>query len=117
MSRLETHDSLQVDGKQYMLDPDGHLQDPERWSRRVAVALAERDGLELEGGHWWMIEFVRDHHDRYGSPPLMRMVVKALRVRRRDPEVSSRDIYRLFSEHPVRQACRYGGLPKPDWCI
>ncbi|MEE4330699.1 MAG: TusE/DsrC/DsvC family sulfur relay protein [Wenzhouxiangella sp.] len=117
MDEIEACGVLDGDGASVALDEDGHLRDPERWTRDVARALAQRDGVVLGDDHWWMIDFVRAHHDRYGSPPLMRMVVKALRAAREDPGISSRDVYRLFPEHPVRQACRYGGLAKPDWCI
>ena len=110
-------DGLDVDGEFVALDAEGHLRDPECWSPRAAVMLAEREGLALSDGHWWLIEFVRDHYRTYSTPPLMRMVVKALRAERQDDSLSSRDVYRLFNDHPVRQACRYGGLPKPDWCI
>lgn len=117
MSELETFDAIEVDGRVVGLDNDGHLLEPGLWTREVAMALARRDGMILDADHWWMIDFVRIHHDEYGSPPLMRMIVKALRAARENPEVSSRDVYRLFPENPVRQACRYGGLARPDWCI
>lgn len=117
MSRLDAAAGLVVDGESIALDIDGHLRDPSQWSRRVASVLAERDGLTLDNGHWWMIDFVRGHYQKYGSPPLMRVIVKAMRAERGNPELSSRHVYRLFRDHPVREACRYGGLPKPDWCI
>lgn len=107
---------LQADGTVVALDGDGHLLDPDQWTPGVAEALAERDGIQLTDDHWWLIEFVRDYHHQYGTPPLMRVVVDALR-RRNDGHGSSRDLYRLFPDSPVRQACKYGGLPKPEWCI
>lgn len=107
---------LQVDGKSIALDEDGHLLDSRQWTPKVAEVLAGRDGIELGDDHWWLIEFVRDYHHKYGTPPLMRVVVDQLR-RRNDGRGSSRDLYRLFPDSPVRQACKYGGLPKPEWCI
>jgi TusE/DsrC/DsvC family sulfur relay protein len=108
---------IEVGGKSVALGPDGHLQDPGQWRPEVGRALAESDGIELDDAHWWLIDFVRNHHNRYGNAPLMRMVVAALRQAHGDDTLSSRDVYRLFSDNPIRQACRYGGLPKPDWCI
>ena len=99
------------------LDEDGHLADPEQWSPDVAMALAEQDGIDLSADRWWLIEFVRDYHNTYDTPPLMRVVIAAMRENRKDPSISSRDLYRLFSTNPVRQACCYAGLKKPDWCI
>lgn len=97
-------------------DADGHLSDPAQWTPELARRLAAEDGVELEDGHWWLIEFVRRYHHDYGNPPLMRTLVAALRAERGD-DVGSRDLYRLFPDGPVRLACKYGGLPKPDWCI
>jgi tRNA 2-thiouridine synthesizing protein E len=104
-----------LDGQDISLDTDGFMTDPASWTPAVARALAARDGIELNDDHSWLIEWVRDYHQRYGNPPLMRVVVAALRERQ--GEASSRELYRLFPDGPVRLACKYGGLPKPDWCI
>lgn len=109
--------ALILDGQRIELDQDGHLKDPGQWQPSVARALAGHHGLELNEDQWWLIEFVRRHHHQYGTPPLMRIVVSAFRQFKADPGLGSREIYRLFADHPVRQACRFGGLPKPDWCI
>jgi len=107
---------LYVDGKPIALDEEGFLVEPGQWFREVGEALADRDGIRLGDDHWWLIEFVRDHHARYATPPLMRVVVAE--HRKSHPESrGSRDLYRLFPDGPVRLACKYGGLPKPEWCI
>lgn len=114
---MSSRASIEVKGCAILLDEEGHLVDPDQWSPDVARVLAERDGIELSAEHWWLIEFVRTYHNTYDTPPLMRVVVAAMREERSEPSISSRDLYRLFSDNPVRQACRYGGLKKPDWCI
>ncbi len=106
---------LRVGERCIELDTDGFLRDADDWSPDVARAMAARDGIELGEDHWWLIRFVREHHRDYDNPPLMRVVVAAWRQERGDG--SSRDLYRLFPDGPVRQACLYGGLPRPDWCI
>lgn len=108
---------LMVDGERVELDADGHLLDPQQWRPAIALAMARLDARELSRDHWWLIEFVRDYHHTYGTPPLMRIVVTAFRQHKADAALSSRALYRLFPDNPVRQACRYGGLAKPDWCI
>jgi tRNA 2-thiouridine synthesizing protein E len=107
---------LYVAGEPIALDGEAFLLEKDQWFPEVAEALAYRDGIRLGEDHWWLIDFVRDYHARYGNPPLMRVVVSEHRKRRPDSR-GSRDLYRLFPEGPVREACRYGGLPKPDWCI
>ena len=99
------------------LDDDGHLADAGGWDESVAEALARADGLELDADRWWLIRFVRRHHAEYGMPPLMRMAVIALRRERDDPDLGSRELYRIFPEGPIRLACKYGGLPAPESCI
>jgi TusE/DsrC/DsvC family sulfur relay protein len=117
MSARSGQGSIVLDGELIELDEDGHLRRSGQWRPAVAEALAQRDGLILGPDHWWLIEFVRQHHHQYGTPPLMRVVVSAMRAHHEDASLSSRAVYHLFSENPVRTACRYGGLPKPDWCI
>lgn len=113
--RVMSECKLVVDGEQIALDGEGFLQYADQWRPEVARMLAERDGIELGPDHWWLIDFVRDYHHHYGTPPLMRVVIGALRER--EGSGSSRDLYRLFPDGPVRLACKYGGLPKPEWCI
>jgi len=107
--------TLRVGERAIELTSDGFLCNPDDWSQEVATTLAARNGISLGEDHWWLIEFVRQHYHAYGNPPLMRVTVAAWRERRDGG--SSRDLYQLFPEGPVRQACLYGGLPKPDWCI
>ncbi len=109
--------SFEVDGRHLALDADGHLADAGQWNERVAVALAARDGLELTADQWWLVRFVRQHWERYGTAPIMRMIVHALRREFGDEFGSSRYLYRVFPDGPVRLACRYAGLPRPDSCI
>jgi tRNA 2-thiouridine synthesizing protein E len=99
------------------LDEHGHLRDPAAWSEAVAEALASRDGVVLEAEHWWLIGFVRRHWAAYGMPPLMRVAVRAMRDEGVVAEASSRTLYRLFPDGPIREACRYAGLPPPESCI
>lgn len=99
-----------------VLDEHGHLAAAADWTPAVARWLAARDGQELDSDHWWLIKFVREYHGRYGNPPLMRSVMRALAESH--PELAnSRHLYRLFPDGPVRLACKYGGLPPPDWCL
>lgn len=108
---------LSVDGQRIALDADGHLVDATDWTESVARALAETSGMSLDERHWWLIRFVRDHHRRYGMPPLMRAVIRAMREQTDEHEASSRTLYRLFPDGPIREACRLGGLPRPESCI
>lgn len=109
-------ETIEINGHAIELDHDGHLKNARDWSEAVAEALAARDGVELTDAHWWLIRFVREHHRRYHIPPLMRVVIGALRETG-ESEASSRYLYRLFPDGPIRLACKYAGLPAPESCI
>lgn len=98
-------------------DADGHLADPADWTRQWAARTARREGAELDDRHWWLIEFVREHYSTYGTPPLMRVAVRAMREAGVVEAASSRTLYQLFPDGPIRQACRYAGVPAPESCI
>lgn len=108
---------LMVAGEEIRLGPDGHLLDAGDWSAAVAVEMARRDGVELDPARWWLIGFVRRHFLEYGMPPLMRVVIQAMRREDLVENPSSRVLYRLFPDGPIREACRYAGLPRPESCI
>lgn len=112
----ENDDQSRISAVPPRLDEHGHLQVAEDWSPELARWLAVRDGIELDEDHWWLIEFVREYHLRYGNPPLMRTVIAALKQSRPDA-ADSRFLYRLFPDGPIRLACKYAGLPPPDWCL
>lgn len=108
---------LIVDGQRIELDAEGHLLHAADWQESVADAMAARRQVELGALHWWLIRFVRAHHEQYGMPPLMRVVIRAMRMDTDQADASSRTLYRLFPDGPIREACRYAGLPRPDSCI
>lgn len=113
----QRHDSLIIAGRTIELGSDGHLVHPDDWSEALAEKMARRDGMELDAPRWWLIRFVRAHYQEYGTPPLMRVAVQAMRRETGAEDASSRTLYRLFPEGPIREACRYAGLPRPESCI
>lgn len=114
---MEVRQTLAIAGREIALAPDGHLSDPDDWCEAVAEEMARRDGLALDDLQWWLIRFARAHYREYGMPPLMRVAVKAMRRDAGIEDASSRTLYRLFPDGPIREACRYGGLPRPESCI
>lgn len=100
-----------------VLDDHGHLADGAQWSTEVAHHLADRDGIELSAAHWLVIQILRAYYDEFGIEAPMRAIVKVLREQNAEEYASSRALYRLFPEGPVRQGSRYAGLPIPVSCI
>lgn len=98
-------------GVRTTLDPDGFLLHPEEWSRRMARALADADGVpELTDEHWKVMEFVRGYWQEHGVAPMVRLLC-------RETEMSLKRIYELFPQGPAHGACKYAGLPRPDGCV
>lgn len=114
---MSSEQTLTVGNRTIALDADGHLVDSQAWSEDVAAVLARDREVELSPLHWWLIGFVRSHHLRYDMPPLMRITIQAMREQTGETDASSRTLYRLFPDGPIREACRYAGLPRPDSCI
>lgn len=111
-------DVLQLaDGSTVALDEHGFLAKREQWTPEVAVAFATRDGTSLSAAHWQVLEVLRDWFDEYQGEPPMRALLQRLKQRSNNPDYGSRDLYRLFPDHPVREGSRYAGLPIPLSCI
>ncbi len=113
----QTHLSMEVDGARLALDAGGFLLDMDDWSTAVAETMAAADQLTLTDAHWEIIDFVRGYYAEFDSAPPMRLLVKAVAKRLGEDKGNSRYLYRLFPDGPAKQACRYGGLPKPVSCI
>ena len=108
---------VRVDDVTIELDDDGFLLDAEQWSTDVAAALAAENDFNLTVAHWKIIKFVRQYFATYSIEPPMRALVKAANVYVEDGTGGSRYLYQLFPDGPLKDACRYAGLPKPVSCI
>ncbi|MFP5229639.1 MAG: TusE/DsrC/DsvC family sulfur relay protein [Acidobacteriota bacterium] len=103
--------TFEVQGRQYEVDEDGFLQEPERWSDDVARDFAESEAVkELTEAHWKVIHYIRNYYIQYGIAPMVRKLCK---------ETGNKlgDIYTLFPSGPAKGACKLAGLPKPTGCV
>ena len=95
----------------FAIDEDGFIQEPDRWDRVLAEALARADGLAaLTEEHWRVVDYLRGYWLQYGSAPMVRKLVKATGL-------PLRRIYELFPKGPAMGACRVAGLPRPTGCV
>ncbi len=104
---------LEINGVDYEVDAEDFLQDMSDWSREVAIAMAVRDGVELEAEHWEVISFLRDYYFRHQIAPAIRVLTREIGKRLDPDKGNSRYLHQLFHFGLARQACRYAGLPKP----
>ena len=101
---------LQINGKSVAVNDEGFLVDPNEWDRDVAVALAQAEGLELNEGHWTVIDFCRKDWAENGTPPGLRRITKV-------GGVPTKQIYKLFPGGPGKLAAKLAGLGKPQSCV
>ncbi|MFH1468030.1 MAG: TusE/DsrC/DsvC family sulfur relay protein [Pseudomonadota bacterium] len=95
----------------FTTDDDGFIQEPERWDRALAEALARADGITaLTEEHWRVLDYLRGYWIEYDSAPMVRRLVKATGV-------PLQRIYALFPAGPAQGACKIAGLPKPTGCV
>ncbi len=68
---------LELNGKTYIVDEDGFLEDPGVWNEDVAKDFASIEGVdELTEEHWKMINYLRNYYLQFGIAPMIRKLCK-----------------------------------------
>ena len=102
---------IEVNGIQIEVDEDGFIQEPDRWSEALAVAIAETEDVpELTDDHWKVITYLRTYYQQFGIAPMIRKLCK-------ETGFSLKEIYDMFPSGPAKGACKIAGLPKPTGCV
>ena len=91
-------------------DGDGYLVDMNIWSPEIGKAMAEADGVELDGTKWEQILRAREYYEEYSVVPPIRKFAKYLGA---DQKV----MFKLWMTGPMKPITKYGGLPKPTGCV
>jgi len=93
------------------VDEDGFMQEPDRWDKEVAAALATTEGVDSLGDdHWKVVEYLRNYYLQFGVAPMIRKLCK-------ETGYDLKKIYELFPSGPAKGACKVAGLPKPTGCV
>jgi tRNA 2-thiouridine synthesizing protein E len=101
-----THGEISLD-----VDDDGFMQEPDLWTKEVAMALATTEGVDdLTEEHWKLVEYLRDYYLQFGVAPMIRKLCKATGF-------DLKTVYTLFPSGPAKGACKVAGLPKPTGCV
>ena len=102
---------FEVEGRQYEVDEDGFLQEPERWCEDVAKDFAKSESIDqLTEEHWKLINYIRGYYQQFGIAPMVRKMCK-------ETGFKLNEIYSLFPSGPAKGACKLAGLPKPTGCV
>ncbi len=109
--------AIELNGKTYDTDEEGYLADLSQWDEDIAAYMANDDDIELTDAHWEVINFLREYYDEYQIAPAVRVLTKAIGKKLGKDKGNSKYLYQLFPYGPAKQACKFGGLPKPTGCV
>ena len=105
--------SFVIDSKEIETTETGFLLNAEDWSRAVATEIAKTQDIEMTDKHWDVIEYLRDEFFNHnGNQPNTRNIVKALKNKCPDTDVTAGSLYKLFPKDPSKQAGMIAGLPE-----
>ena len=108
---------LEIGNQQIEVDQEGFLCVREDWNHRIAVALAQRENIELSAAHWVIIELLRRFYARYQITPAMRPLIKYIKQQVGEEQGTSLYLLSLFPNSPAKIASKIAGLPKPTHCL
>lgn len=93
------------------VDEDGFMEEPEKWTEEVALALASTEGVDdLTDEHWKLVNYLREYYQKYGIAPMIRKLCK-------ETGFPLKKVYELFPSGPAKGACKVAGLAKPTGCV
>ncbi len=88
---------------------EGYLENSSDWSENIAKELASELGIELNGKHWEILNYLREQHDN-GVELSIRKVGKS-------GIVDIKEFYKLFPGGPLKNASKIAGLKRPTSCV
>jgi len=93
------------------VDDEGFMTDFAQWTREVAAAIAQDEGIaELTPDHWKVIEFMHKEFKEIGQVPSIRKLNKS-------GVISTKELYALFPGGPAKKAAKIAGMKKPEGCV
>ena len=102
---------IEIGGRQFVVDEEGFLQQPEIWDDEVARLFATTEGIpEMNEQQWALVRFIRQYWLEHRTAPMIRKLCQ-------ETNVNLRTIFRLFPSGPAKGACKVAGLPKPEGCV
>lgn len=103
--------TIEIEGRNFEVDEEGFLKNPDEWDDEVAVMLARADGIEeMSEKHWAVVRYIREYYLEHHIAPMIRKLCQNTGLR-------LKEIFELFPLGPARGACKVAGLPRPDGCV
>ena len=93
------------------LDAEGFMTDRSQWTKEIAEAIAQQEGIEsLMEAHWKIIDFCRMTGLSTGKSPTLRQITTGTGI-------STKDLFALFPKGPAKKVAKIAGLGKPEGCV
>jgi TusE/DsrC/DsvC family sulfur relay protein len=92
-------------------DAEGFMTDKSQWTKDIAVAIAEQEGIEtLTESHWNVIDYCRFAGEQTGKSPTLRTITDSAGV-------PTKELFALFPKGPAKKVAKISGLGKPEGCV
>jgi TusE/DsrC/DsvC family sulfur relay protein len=105
-----------VNGSAVQVTEAGWLEDIFEWSEDIAVAIAEREDVQLTPEHWDVIRESRAYFEEFGAVAEQRVFMKLMKEKYGEDRCSQTYLYRLFPQGVLKQGNKIAGLPRPKGC-
>jgi len=105
--------TISVSGVSLELLADGRLANIQDWTEDVAVALAEKSGIELTDNHWEIINLLRDFYKEFNISPIRKLLIKAIEEKYSDKKARREYLDSLFPNDVLLQGTKIAGIPIP----
>lgn len=96
---------MEHSGMKINVDDEGYLVNFDDWNEKVALALADCEGIELTNEKIDALKFIREYYKKYNFFPILNAVCKHIHQ-------PKNCIQEEFID-PIK-AWKIAGLPKPD---
>jgi dissimilatory sulfite reductase related protein len=99
-----------IAGTEVDVNEEGYLTDPSQWNEQIAAAIAVAEGIgELTPAHYKVITYLRQQQAA-GAAITIRSLGKS-------GAVTTKELYDLFPNGPLKKSSKIAGIPKPVGCI
>jgi len=109
--------TLMVNNQAIGTDASGYLENYQDWSEDIAVALANKENIDLTDAHWEVIHYVRNFYIQFHKSPAIRPLVNYLKKELGAEKGNSIYLATLFPGGAAKQSTKLAGLPRPARCI
>ncbi|MCX6230737.1 MAG: TusE/DsrC/DsvC family sulfur relay protein [Bacteroidetes bacterium] len=99
----------QICGVNVDVNDEGYFNNPDQWTKEMALEIAKEYNLTLSDNHFKIIEFLRERFKK-GEALSIRSVGKS-------GIVDIKGFYDLFPGGPLKISSKIAGIPKPSSCV